>query len=105
MKADSKLNVGLNYHGHGNFSLFGRADLTNIGPLLANGHDQFIGYKEITIDVADADCANTAALALLIEWTTWCQSKGIKLVYEKPQDNLLEIVKVNDVEQVLSFSC
>ena len=104
MKADSKLDVGLNNHGHGNFSLSGRADLTNIGPLLANGQQQFIGHKEITIDVADADCANTAGLALLIEWSTWCQSNRIKLLYKKPQDNLLEIVKINDVEQVLSFS-
>ena len=99
------MNVGLNYHGHGNFSLSSRADFSNVGRLLVNGQEQFIGHKEITIDVADADCANTAGLALLIEWTTWCQSKGIKLVYEKPQDNLLEIVRVNDVEQVLSFSC
>ncbi len=99
------MDVGLNYHGHGNFSLSSRADFSNVGRLLVNGQEQFIGHKEITIDVADADCANTAGLALLIEWTTWCQSKGIKLVYEKPQDNLLEIVRVNDVEQVLSFSC
>ena len=98
------MDVGLNYHGHGNFSLSSRADFSNVGRLLVNGQEQFIGHKEITIDVSGADCANTAGLALLIEWTTWCQSKGIKLVYEKPQDNLLEIVRVNDFEQVLSFS-
>ncbi len=99
------MDVGLNYHGHGNFSLSSRADFSNVGRLLVNGQEQFIGHKEIAVDVAVADCANTAGLALLMEWTTWCQSNGIKLVYKRPQPTLLEIVRVNDVEQVLSFSC
>ncbi len=104
MKADSKLNVGLNYHGNGNFSLSGRADFSNVGRLLVNGQQQFIDHKVLAVDVAEADCANTAGLALLIEWSTWCQSNRIKLLYKKPQDKLLEIVKINDVEQMLSFS-
>ncbi len=104
MKAHSKLNVGLNYHGHGNFSLSGRADFSNVGRLLVNGQQQFIDHKVIAVDVAEADCANTAGLALLMEWSTWCQSNDIKLVYKKPHHSLHEIVRINDVEQMLSFS-
>ncbi len=104
MKADSKLNVGLNYQGHGNFSLSGRADFSNVGRLLANGEEQFIDHKVITVDLVEVDCANSAGLALLMEWSTWCQSNGIKLVYKRPQHTLLEIVRINDVEQMLSFS-
>ncbi len=104
MKADSQLDVGLNYHGHGNFSLSNRVDFSNVGRLLVNGQQQFIGHKDITIDVAEADCANTAGLALLMEWSTWCQSNDIKLVYKRPHHSLLEIVKIDDVEQMLSFS-
>ncbi len=90
--------------GHGRFSLFGRADVTNVGQLLADGREQFIGLDGISVDLEKADCCNTAGLALLMEWSTWCQLCGIKLIYEKPRDCLLKIVRINDVEQVLSFS-
>ncbi len=104
MKTDSKLNVGLNYQGHGNFSLSGRVDFINVARLLVNGQQQFIDHKMLAVDVAEADCANTAGLALLMEWSTWCQSNDIKLVYKRPHHSLLEIVRINDVEQMLSFS-
>ena len=89
--------------GHGRFSLFGRADVTNVGRLLAEGRDQFIGLDDISVDLESADCGNTAGLALLIEWSTWCQSCGIKLMYRRPPEDLLEIVRINDVEEVLPF--
>jgi len=104
MNAHSKLNVGLNYHGHGNFSLSGRADFSNVGRLLVNGQQQFIDHKVIAVDLAEADCANTAGLALLMEWSTWCQSTDIKLVYKRPHHSLLEMVRIGDVEQMLPFS-
>ncbi len=104
MKADAKLDVGLNYHGHGNFSLSNRVDFSNVGRLLVNGQQQFIDHKVLAVDVVEADCANTAGLALLMEWSTWCQSNGIKLAYKRPQHNLLQIVRINDIEQMLSFS-
>ena len=60
--------------------------------------------RRVALARAKADCCNTAGLALLMKWSTWCQLYGIKLIYEKPQDCLLKIVRINDVEQVLSFS-
>lgn len=98
------MNVRLEHQGGGSFTLAGRTDFANVGSLLTDGQKQFTGLKKITIDLRDADCASTAGLALLLEWSTWCQARAIKLYYENPRRNLHAIVKVNDLEQVLSLS-
>ncbi len=103
-ESDLTLTIQWECLGHGRFSLFGRANVANVGRLLADGREQFIGLDEITVDLEQADCCNTAGLALLLEWSTWGQLHGIKLIYEKPQDCLLKIVRTNDVAQMLAFS-
>lgn len=98
------MTIELDNLGSGRFSLYGRADVTNVARLLADGREQFIGLDDISVDLKMADCCNTAGLALLLEWSTWCELYGIRLMYNRPQNCLLEIVRINDVEQMLSFS-
>ena len=98
------MTIELENLGRGSFLFYGRADVTNIARMLADGTEQFIGLDDISVDLEQADCGNTAGLALLLEWSTWCRSYGIKLKYRRPQEDLLEIVKINDVDDVLPFS-
>jgi len=98
------MTIELEHLGRGRFLLSGRADVTNVGRLLADGREQFICQDDISIDLEQSDCSNTAGLALLIEWSTWCQSYGIKLIYRRAPEDLLEIVRINDVAEVLTFS-
>lgn len=99
-----KVTIELEELAPGSFSLIGRADVTNVGRLLADGRVRFICLDEVTVNLEQADCSNTAGLALLMEWSTWCSLYGISLIYEKPPGDLLDIVRINDAEQVLSFS-
>ena len=89
--------------GHGVFSLSGHTDFNTIGHLLSAGKTGFVDHEEVTVDIEDADCANTAGLALLMEWHTWCQLANINLVYANPGEKLLELVSINDIAQVLTF--
>ena len=98
------MNAKIDHHESGYFNLAGRLDLDNIGDLLTDGQIQFTGHNKVVIDLIDADCASTAGLALLLEWSTWCQAQSIKLRYRNPRAKLHQIVKLNDLEQVLSFS-
>lgn len=91
-------------NGDGHYTLSGHSDYENIGIMLADGQRQFAGHKNIRIDIAEADYANTPGLALLMEWSTWCLSNNVNLVYENPQAKFIEVVNVNNVEQILSFS-
>jgi ABC-type transporter Mla MlaB component len=93
--------VRLDDHGGGSFSLVGSANFHNIGPLLFAGQGLFSGHDEIAIDLADARFASTAGLALLMEWSYWCQAKGISLMFDRPQDSLIELLSANDVQEIL----
>jgi ABC-type transporter Mla MlaB component len=88
-------------HGDGDFSLQGRVGLSNVGRLLASGRQQFSEHGSITINLTKADCASTVALALLLEWLSWCASRNIELAYEKPRADLLAVIEANDVAHVL----
>lgn len=94
----------LKNQGDGRYTLSGHSDYENVGLMLEHGQQQFVDHKNITINIAEADYANTPGLALLMEWSTWCQSHNINLVYENPQAKFIEVVSVNNVEQLLSFS-
>ena len=102
--ADSESHEILIDHGDGDFSLQGRAGLSNVGRLLASGRQRFSEYGSITINLAKADCASTVGLALLLEWLSWCASRNIELAYEKPQADLLAVIEANDVAHVLPIS-
>lgn len=103
MNGDAELRLVSFGLGHGVFSLSGHTDFNNISHLLSAGKAGFVDHEEVTVDIDDADCANTAGLALLMEWYTWCNQSNIHLVYANPGEKLLELVSINDISQVLAF--
>ena len=66
---DLRLTIQTEFLGHGKFSLLGHANVANVGQLLVDGREQFIELDDITVDLEQADCCNTAGLALLLEWS------------------------------------
>lgn len=87
--------------GNGCFRLRGRLDLACAGRVLVAGQKLMRGHEDICIDLQQADCANTAGLALLVEWSTWCAAQGRTLRYRHPADKLLDLIAVNGVGELL----
>lgn len=98
------ISVRLIDRGQGSFALRGRLDLSSIGEILFTGQNQFENYEDITVDLDEAECASTAGLALLMEWSTWSVAHGKKLVYENVASNLLDLIEVNGVHKLLQVS-
>jgi len=90
--------------GQGTFVLRGRLDLPSIGEILFAGQKEFENYENITVDLGEADCASTAGLALLIEWSIWSDARGKKLAYTNAARNLLDVIDVNGVDKLLQVS-
>ena len=95
------MSISLIDRGQGTFALRGRLDLSSIGEMLFTGQNQFEDYENITVDLDEAECASTAGLALLIEWTTWSAVQGKKLAYKNAASNLLDLIEVNGVHKLL----
>jgi len=89
--------------GDGRFELSGKLDLSNVGEALFAGQDEFIHHGIISVDLAAADCASTAGMALLLEWSTWCAANEKRLAFLAVPGRLVELARLNDVEQLLHF--
>ena len=61
-------------------------------------------HERVTVDVEHADCASTVGMALLLEWSTWSSACGTKLSYTNASSRLIDMVKLNDVEDLLQFT-
>jgi len=90
--------------GDGRFILCGRFNLSNVAEALPTGHRDFNHYDNIIIDLDQADCASTAGVALLLEWSTWSRANGKRLSYANAPANLIALVKLNGVEELLKIS-
>ena len=90
--------------GGGEFELHGRLDLSNAGKALSEGQSHFDHHDKITVDIAQAECASTVGMALLLEWSTWSSNNGKRLSYKNAPTNFIELARLNDVEDMIDFS-
>lgn len=90
--------------GSGTFELQGRIDLSNVGYALAVGQKNFKRHERIMIDIEQADCASTVGMALLLEWSTWLSANGKRISYNNASSRLIDLVKLNDVEDLLQIA-
>ncbi len=90
--------------GGGVFELQGLIDWSNAGYALANGQKHFVRHERVSIDIGQADCANTVGMALLLEWSTWSSANGKRLSYNNASSRLIDLVRLNDVEDLLQIA-
>ena len=90
--------------GGGAFELRGRIDFSNAGIALSTGRSCFDRHDSITLDIAQADCASTVGIALLLEWSTWSNSNGKRLFYKNVPGNFIDLARLNDVEDLMELS-
>ena len=90
--------------GDGRFILCGRFELSNVAEALPTGQRDFNHYDNIIIDLDQADCASTAGVALLLEWSTWSNANGKRLSYGNAPRGLIDLVELNGVKQLLQMS-
>ena len=87
----------LQHYGGGRFCLVGSVDYDNAGQVLADGQKLFSEHDEVVVDLGSADVANTAGLAVMMEWASWSDIKDIVLTFDglKPCD--LAVAEMNGV--------
>jgi len=90
--------------GNGRFELNGQLDVSNVGMALFGGQNEFAQHDTISINLAGANCASTAGMALLLEWSTWCKHNEKQLLYTAVPSRLVDLARLNDVQQLLRFA-
>jgi phospholipid transport system transporter-binding protein len=87
--------------GGGCYKLTGDLDFSSVAPLAAEGERLFAGAeagpKPLNIDLAGVGQANSAGLALLLEWLDQAQGRGLALRFTNCPNSLARIAAITNL--------
>ncbi len=104
MPSPSKTNAQFRSLGEGRFSLSGRVSFTNAGALLADGESALRRVTAAEVDLSGITQADSAALAVLLEWVAGARRRGATLRYTGVPATLTSIARISDVEELLCLA-
>ncbi|MGH8257690.1 MAG: STAS domain-containing protein [Steroidobacteraceae bacterium] len=58
--------------------------------------------EELTLDLSGVPAADSAGLALLIDWLASARARNKRLRYAQPPQELLALARLSDVERLLT---
>lgn len=90
----------------GHWCLTGALDFTTVPRLVAESERLFrdpalSARAELEIDLSAVEFANSAGLALLLEWMELAESGGIRLTYRHLPDSLRRIAAFSNLQNLL----
>jgi len=87
--------------GPGRFRVSGVLDYASVGPLETASRALLAAAPEAVVDLAGVERANSAALALLLEWLDQAQRANRRLRFAGIPRSVLEIAEVSNVTRLL----
>lgn len=90
----------LQSQGAGRYSISGELRFDSVSALRQQGLSLFAG-RELELDLAGVERADSAALALLLEWMRQGRAAGYTIRYRNLPEQLLAIARASDLEEVL----
>jgi phospholipid transport system transporter-binding protein len=90
--------------GGGRFELSGTVGFADVSRLLADGDAAFRGEAEIEVDLARVSRADSAGLALLLEWTLSARDAGRTIRYRNVPPSIASLAGMSDVASLLAPS-
>lgn len=87
--------------GHTRIRVEGVLDFDSVAPLLADSGKRFATEESLEIDLGGVRRANSAGLALLLEWVALAKGHGISLRLLNPPESLMRLAAVTNVTELL----
>ncbi|RFA30295.1 hypothetical protein CAI21_06695 [Alkalilimnicola ehrlichii] len=88
----------------GAFTVQGVMGFSTVTGLLRESQRLFKGQARITVDLGGVERADSAGLALLVEWTRVAQMQGQDIRFVKMSPQMQAIAEVSGLQDVLPFS-
>lgn len=86
----------------GRFELSGDVGFANASHVLAQGEEAFGRLDRIEIDLAKIERVDSAALALLLEWSAAAREAGRTLSYRNVPPAVAALAGISEVEDMLA---
>ena len=90
--------------GEGRYAVQGDLSFDTVTGLLSESRSLFAGESSIELDLSGVTYADSAGLALLIEWLRQARLQGRQLHYQSLPSQLQALANVSEVTGLLSHS-
>jgi phospholipid transport system transporter-binding protein len=87
--------------GEGHFALDGEMSFETAERILVASEEPFEQHTRIEVDLAGVTKADSAGLALLLEWITWANHTVREIRFLSMPERILAIARTTEVEQLL----
>ena len=87
--------------GEGRFALDGEITFETAERVLLASEEPFEQHTRIEVDLAGVTKADSAGLALLLEWITWANHTVREIRFLSMPERILAIARTTEVEQLL----
>ncbi len=101
MREPPAADVAFDVTADGRASVRGPLTFATVGALLKSGTDFLTGRSSGRIDLAGVQAADSAGLALLVEWLSLSGASGCTLKYENIPAVFLQLARLSDLEPLL----
>ena len=91
----------LNDLGEGHFALEGEMTFETAERILMASEEPFEQHTRLEVDLSGVTRADSAGLALLLEWITWANHTVREIRFESMPERILAIARTTEVEQLL----
>ena len=87
--------------GDGRFIVSGELTFATVAALQRESVRVFAGNEELLVDLDDVAAADSAGLALLVDWTAAARQQGRHICFTNMPAQLLAIARVSGLDEVL----
>jgi phospholipid transport system transporter-binding protein len=88
--------------GAGRFSVIGALNFESAPDLYHRSRAQFKNATQMLIDLSGVTQADSAGLALLIEWMRWARANNQQIGFENSPSQLLALARISDIDELLA---
>ena len=90
-------------NGSGNWLLQGELGFDSVAGVLRHAGAMMTGKARLEVDLRDVSRADSAGLALLVEWLRESEYAGNEIAFINVPDQLLSIARVCGLDEILSL--
>jgi phospholipid transport system transporter-binding protein len=83
------------------FHVQGDMTYSSVKALLQRSIELFSSVEELEVDLSQVDHADSAGLALVLEWVAQASERNAKIVFTGIPDSMLSIARLCQVESLL----
>lgn len=87
--------------GDGRFGVNGELGFSTVMTALEKSKAVFAGHSVIELDLAGVTRADSAGLALLLEWVNWARNTAHEIRYRNIPAEIIAMAQISEVEDML----